>query len=201
LQYEEDRLPLFAALRDLNRYLERRRTPLREPASRHLAEFLQKQLQEFFPAVHVPDNFFARALHEERCLVLLDGLDEIADHAQLARVVNSVAGLATHSESNRIVVASRPHAFNLTAGWWGPDVLGIDQGPIVLMIENHRSQRVWKRFMQAPEIQRGLMRAGFTNVVFVRPKLSAGPTTSEFTLSWTATAKGTYQVEYGPDLE
>ncbi len=30
-------------------------------------------------------------------------------------------------------------AFNLTANWWDPEVLGIDQGPILIMIENHRT--------------------------------------------------------------
>ena len=39
-------------------------------------------------------------------------------------------------------------AFNLKQNWWGPDVIGIDQGPIIIMIENYRTQRVWKRFMQ-----------------------------------------------------
>ncbi|MBM3879788.1 MAG: Tat pathway signal protein [Verrucomicrobia bacterium] len=52
-------------------------------------------------------------------------------------------------------------AFNLRVGWWDPDVLGIDQGPMLLMAENHRTGRVWRRFMQAPEVQRGLARAGF----------------------------------------
>jgi hypothetical protein len=51
--------------------------------------------------------------------------------------------------------------FNLQASWWGPDVLGIDQGPIVIMIENHRTGGVWKRFMKNEVIQRGLERAGF----------------------------------------
>jgi hypothetical protein len=92
-------------------------------------------------------------------------------------------------------------AFNLAAGWWDPDVLGIDQGPMVLMIENHRTHRVWKRFMQAPEIQRGLARAGFTNVSFVQPKLTVDPPAGAFALSWTATVGRTYQVEYAPDLE
>ncbi|HNQ89305.1 MAG TPA: glucoamylase family protein [Verrucomicrobiota bacterium] len=55
-------------------------------------------------------------------------------------------------------------AFNLGAAWWGPDTLGIDQGPFVLMIENHRTGRVWQRFMRSPEIQRGLARAGFVAV-------------------------------------
>ena len=52
-------------------------------------------------------------------------------------------------------------AFNLTADWWDPEVLGIDQGPILIMIENYRRGRVWKTFMKAPEIQRGLKAAGF----------------------------------------
>jgi len=55
-------------------------------------------------------------------------------------------------------------AFNLRAGWWDPDVLGIDQGPILIMAENYRSQKVWELFSQVPEIQRGLAAAGFTNV-------------------------------------
>lgn len=53
-------------------------------------------------------------------------------------------------------------AFNLEANWWGPHVIGIDQGPILLMAENLRSGRVWQRFMRNPEIQRGLEAAGFT---------------------------------------
>jgi len=52
-------------------------------------------------------------------------------------------------------------AFNLTANWWDPEVLGIDQGPILVMIENYRTGKVWKTFMKAPEIQRGLKAAGF----------------------------------------
>ncbi|MEO5987554.1 MAG: glucoamylase family protein, partial [Candidatus Eisenbacteria bacterium] len=52
-------------------------------------------------------------------------------------------------------------AFNLTQDWWGSAVLGIDQGPILLMIENHRTQSVWNRFMQNADVQRGLTLAGF----------------------------------------
>jgi hypothetical protein len=52
-------------------------------------------------------------------------------------------------------------AFNLGQNWWGPDTLGIDQGPIVIMIENQRTGKTWQRFMKNLEIQRGLKRAGF----------------------------------------
>ena len=52
-------------------------------------------------------------------------------------------------------------AFNIGQGWYDLDELGIDQGPIVIMIENYRTQRVWRRFMQNEVVQRGLQRAGF----------------------------------------
>jgi len=57
-------------------------------------------------------------------------------------------------------------AFNPGAHWVAADELGIDQGPIVIMIENHRTQRVWQRFMQNEIIQRGLKRAGFVPLEF-----------------------------------
>ena len=57
-------------------------------------------------------------------------------------------------------------AFNLQANWWGPHVLGIDQGPILLMAENLRSGRVWNRMMRNDVIQRGLDQAGFQSRSF-----------------------------------
>jgi len=47
-------------------------------------------------------------------------------------------------------------AFNLTADWYADQFLGLDQGPIVLMIENLRSGLVWKTCMSDPLIQKGL---------------------------------------------
>jgi hypothetical protein len=47
-------------------------------------------------------------------------------------------------------------------GWFDTDYLGIDQGPILLMIENQRSQLVWRLLRSNPHLQRGLCRAGFT---------------------------------------
>jgi hypothetical protein len=47
-------------------------------------------------------------------------------------------------------------------GWVASDYLGIDQGPIVAMIENWRSGLVWKIMQRNPHIRRGLTRAGFT---------------------------------------
>ena len=47
-------------------------------------------------------------------------------------------------------------------GWIDGDYLGIDQGPIVAMIENYRTQFVWKTMRGNPHVVRGLRRAGFT---------------------------------------
>jgi hypothetical protein len=47
-------------------------------------------------------------------------------------------------------------------GWFDHDWLGIDEGPIVAMIENHRSGLVWRLMRQDQHLRRGLARAGFT---------------------------------------
>ncbi len=47
-------------------------------------------------------------------------------------------------------------------GWVARDYIGIDQGPIVIMIENQRSDFVWRIMRQNPYIRLGLERAGFT---------------------------------------
>ncbi|HSE62827.1 MAG TPA: glucoamylase family protein, partial [Thermoanaerobaculia bacterium] len=46
-------------------------------------------------------------------------------------------------------------------GWFDGDYLGIDQGPIVAMIENYRTGLVWKTMRRNPHVVRGLVRAGF----------------------------------------
>ncbi len=47
-------------------------------------------------------------------------------------------------------------------GWVDTDYLGIDQGPILAMLENYRSELVWKLMRKNPYVVRGLRRAGFT---------------------------------------
>ena len=47
-------------------------------------------------------------------------------------------------------------------GWVSPWHFGIDQGPIILMIENYRSGLLWNLMRRCPCIATGLRRAGFT---------------------------------------
>lgn len=53
-------------------------------------------------------------------------------------------------------------AFNITENWYANSYLAIDQGPIIIMIENHRTGLLWDLFMSAPEVQAGLDKLGFT---------------------------------------
>ncbi len=52
-------------------------------------------------------------------------------------------------------------AFNPTLNWFNPEYIGIDLGPIVIMIENFRTGLVWKYFMKDPLIQKGLKKLNF----------------------------------------
>jgi hypothetical protein len=52
-------------------------------------------------------------------------------------------------------------AFNLNENWFADSYLAIDQGPIIVMIENYRSQLLWEKFMANPEIQPMLDSIGF----------------------------------------
>lgn len=54
-------------------------------------------------------------------------------------------------------------AFDLTRGWTANSYLAIDQGPIIIMIENYRSALLWELFMSGPEIQKALPELGFTS--------------------------------------
>jgi hypothetical protein len=47
-------------------------------------------------------------------------------------------------------------------GWFDDNYLGIDQGPILAMIANHRTGIVWEHVRRSPYVVRGLCRAGFT---------------------------------------
>ena len=53
-------------------------------------------------------------------------------------------------------------AFNIGRNWYATSTLAIDQGPIIGMIENHRTGLLWRLFMSNPEIQPALTAMGFT---------------------------------------
>ncbi|MGC9344082.1 MAG: glucoamylase family protein, partial [Bacteroidales bacterium] len=52
-------------------------------------------------------------------------------------------------------------AFSHENDWYLPRYLAIDQGPIPVMIENHRTGLLWDLFMSVPEVQDGFKKLGF----------------------------------------
>jgi hypothetical protein len=56
---------------------------------------------------------------------------------------------------NRVISGADPR------GWISEGYFGLDQGLVVLMIENHRSGLIWKLMRQCQPIRQGLQRAGF----------------------------------------
>ncbi len=53
-------------------------------------------------------------------------------------------------------------AFNVTEEWYASSNIAIDQGPIIIMIENQRTGLLWSLFMSCPEVQQALDDLGFT---------------------------------------
>lgn len=54
-------------------------------------------------------------------------------------------------------------AFSLQDQWFATSTLAIDQGPIVVMIENYRTKLIWNLFMSAPEVKTGMKSLGFSS--------------------------------------
>ncbi len=53
-------------------------------------------------------------------------------------------------------------AFSLKEPWFANSFLAIDQGPIIVMIENYRSRLLWDLFTSAPEVKAGMISLGFS---------------------------------------
>jgi hypothetical protein len=52
-------------------------------------------------------------------------------------------------------------AYNPGANWYSPIYMGLNQAPIVVMIENHRTGLIWKLFMANPEVKPMMEKIGF----------------------------------------
>jgi hypothetical protein len=53
-------------------------------------------------------------------------------------------------------------AFSLKDTWFAGSYLAIDQGPIIVMIENYRSGLLWNLFTSCPEVKAGMLSLGFS---------------------------------------
>ena len=53
--------------------------------------------------------------------------------------------------------------FNLSKKWYSTEYISVDEGPVIVMVENYRSKLLWNLFMNIPEIKDGLKRIGFSS--------------------------------------
>lgn len=54
-------------------------------------------------------------------------------------------------------------AFSIKDRWFANSHIAIDQGPIIIMIENYRSSLIWENFMSIPEVKTALNSLGFNS--------------------------------------
>ncbi|HSH05363.1 MAG TPA: SUMF1/EgtB/PvdO family nonheme iron enzyme [Anaerolineae bacterium] len=101
-------LPIFVSLSEFNWYQKNvGRQGAREGT---LASFISYTLRE--AALGLPDNFFERLLVEgHSCILLLDGLDEVANERERKLVRAAVEKLADNDGIRQMVVTSRTQAY------------------------------------------------------------------------------------------
>ena len=108
-------LPIFVSLSDYNRY---RKDNARsaDPRQGTLTAFISYSLIRQEAALGLPDDFFTRLLHQgQSCILLLDGLDEVADERERAQVRQQVERLAANGGIAYLLVTSRSRAYRESA--------------------------------------------------------------------------------------
>ncbi len=104
-------LPVVVSLSEFNRY-RRRQHQTHDPRQGTLIRFVSHNLIRQQAALRLPDDFFERLLLQGRtCLLLLDGLDEVANERERVLVARAVENLAYNDGVRQIVVTSRTRAY------------------------------------------------------------------------------------------
>ncbi len=109
---DADRLPVLVELGRLpDRYLkpESGETP-------NWIQFLPEYLTAQIAFTNTPPPLLTQALADGRCLLLFDGLDEVADRQARARLARSLVELARLSPGNRVIIGSRPAGVSESEG-------------------------------------------------------------------------------------
>jgi predicted NACHT family NTPase len=84
-----------------------------DPQRPTLAYFISDYLIRHKEAPNLPADFFRELLSRDRtCLVMLDGIDEVASEAQRKKICRAVESLAGWTQGNRYLVTSRPAAYS-----------------------------------------------------------------------------------------
>ena len=104
-------LPILAPLRNFGRFLQVHAAEYINPAPAALDRFIESYFAD--NVLDLPPRFFQSRLEAGRCLVLLDGLDEVADRDLRAKVAQMVSAFIKRyaPRGNRFGLASRPRGY------------------------------------------------------------------------------------------
>ena len=104
-------LPILAPLRNFGRFLQVHTAEFINPAPAALDRFIESYFAD--NVLDLPPRFFQSRLEAGRCLVLLDGLDEVADRDLRVKVAQMVSAFIKRyaPRGNRFGLASRPRGY------------------------------------------------------------------------------------------
>ena len=105
LELDEKRLPILLPLRDFAKHLQKNHPDPSTDGPRLLLNFLNTYFEN--QEIRLPDRFFADRLQQGGCLMLLDGVDEVADLPTRYRIARMVEKFTIAYPQNRYVVTSR----------------------------------------------------------------------------------------------
>ncbi len=105
LQLDEVRFPILLPLRDFAVYVQKKQEAAGVDGPKWLLDFLNVYFEN--QDIRLPERFFADRLTRGECLVLLDGVDEVADLPTRHRIARLVEKFTIAYPGNRYVVTSR----------------------------------------------------------------------------------------------
>jgi hypothetical protein len=138
-----DTLTIGGRSRQFHTYMARGASSLEEPDDGTIAPTAVGGAVPFAPEVAIPALLSMRSTYGSKLFSTYGFLDAF----------NPTFTVAGQQETGTV---------DPQLGWFDVDYLGIDQGPILAMVENYRTGLVWRLMRTNPHIIRGLQRAGFT---------------------------------------
>jgi formylglycine-generating enzyme required for sulfatase activity len=107
-------VPVFLTLRDFARFCRSEGRAV-DPGPAAMLRFINTRVNEDFPSLKPPDDFFERLMGEGRCMIMADGLDEVADADERGIVRDAIHKLVRAYPANYYLVTSRVAAYEKQA--------------------------------------------------------------------------------------
>ena len=106
LGLDESRMPVLVRLGELNRHLTQQGGP---SSPDHVLDFAAEAVTRNAPELSLSADFFRSPLQQGRCVVMLDGVDEVPKGSDRANLADLVVEFIRRFPGNRYVITSRPY--------------------------------------------------------------------------------------------